>query len=165
MTKAHYLSRLLNVAIGLAWVFTAGVSAQTTVNFTVNVISAPPCQFNGGNNVAVSFGNEVLTTRVDGVNYQQPVPYNLTCSPAPPVNALKLQFRGTDAGFDSSIQTNNGNLGIRLMNGNNPLPPNTWVNFTWPNIPVINAVPVKRPGSDLAGGAFSGAATLMVDYQ
>ncbi|MBI3310209.1 MAG: fimbrial protein, partial [Serratia liquefaciens] len=40
-----------------------------------------------------------------------------------------------------------------------------WFNFTYPNLPVLRAVPVKTPGSTLTPGGFSAAATLQVDYQ
>ena len=156
------------VLAGMALLATeAEATGTVNANFTVSVtvLSRPPCEFNGGSNVLVDFGNEVLITRVDGVNYTQPIPYNLTCLPAPPTNALKLQFRGAAAGFDSALTTSNPNLGIRLMNGSAPLAPGAWLNFTWPNTPAINAVLVKRPGTTLTPGEFTGAATLLVDYQ
>jgi len=42
---------------------------------------------------------------------------------------------------------------------------NSTVRFTHPNFPVVQAVPVKRAGSTLTGGAFNAAATLVVEYQ
>ncbi|MGL5387399.1 MAG: fimbrial protein [Serratia sp. (in: enterobacteria)] len=139
--------------------------ANTTVNFSVTVIDPPPCKINDGNDVSVNFGTDVLITRVNGENYKQPVPYNLTCVPEPSSNALKLQFTGQAAGFDSALATSNSNLGIKLLHGDTVLPINSWLNFTWPAAPEINAVLVKRPGSTLSPGVFSGVATMLVLYQ
>jgi len=142
-----------------------GAMMQTNANFSVVLVSTPPCVFNGGNSINVSFGDEVLTSRVDGVNYRQPVPYNLTCSPAPSRNAMKLQFHGMAAGFDSALSTSNPNLGIKLISGTTALPPTSWLNFSWPTMPTIDAVLVKRPGAMLLAGPFTGVATLLVEYQ
>lgn len=139
--------------------------ANTTVNFSVTVIDPPPCKINDGNDVSVDFGTEVLITRVNGENYKKPVPYNLTCVPEPSSNALKMQFSGQAAGFDSALATSNSNLGIKLLQGDTVLPVNSWLNFTWPTTPQINAVLVKRPGSTLSPGAFTGVATMVVHYQ
>lgn len=139
--------------------------ANTTVNFSVTVIDPPPCKINNGNDVSVDFGNEVLITRVNGENYKQQVPYNLTCEPQPSSNALKMQFTGQAAGFDSALATSNSNLGIKLLQGDVVLPINSWLNFTWPAAPEIKAVLVKRPGATLSPGAFTGVATMTVLYQ
>lgn len=39
----------------------------TTVNVRVTVLS-PPCIINGGRPIEVDFGDEVMTTRIDGAN-------------------------------------------------------------------------------------------------
>ncbi|NBJ34225.1 fimbrial protein [Serratia fonticola] len=141
-------------------------NAQQNVSITVTVLAAIPCTFNNGNDVAVDFGNNVITTQVDGNNYRQVVPYNLLCTGLAN-NALRLQFDGVGAGFDPGVlATNNPSLGIRLLDaGGAQIAPKSWVNFTYPLTPLIRAVPVKQAGSTLTGGTFSGAATLVIDYQ
>ncbi|WP_447907997.1 fimbrial protein [Serratia fonticola] len=158
-----FLSLMLIIASGSA--LAAGTD-QKNVLITVTVLAALPCTFNNGNDVAVDFGNDVITTQVDGNNYIKPIPYNLQCTGLAN-NALRLQFDGIGAGFDSGVlATNNSNLGIRLLDASGAqIAPKSWVNFTYPSIPLIRAVPVKQTGSTLTGGAFSGAATLLVDYQ
>jgi len=39
------------------------------------------------------------------------------------------------------------------------------VKFTYPTLPVMEAVPVKKTNSTLKGGAFSAVATLVVAQQ
>jgi type 1 fimbria pilin len=157
-----FLPLMLSMASGSV---VAG-TAQQNVSITVTVVAALPCVFNNGNDVTVDFGNDVITTQVDGNNYRRPVPYNLVCTGLPN-NALKLQFDGMGAGFDTGVlATNNPILGIRLVDGSGAqVAPKSWLNFTYPNMPVISAVPVKQAGSTLTGGAFTGAATLLVEYQ
>lgn len=41
----------------------------------------------------MNFGDEVMTTRIDGSNYRRPVNYTLTCN-GQSSNALKLQVQG-----------------------------------------------------------------------
>lgn len=158
----QFLPLMLSIASGSA---VAG-TAQQNVTITVTVVAAQPCTFNNGNDVTVDFGNDVITTQVDGNNYRKPVPYNLVCTGLTK-NALKLQFDGMGAGFDAGVLgTSNPLLGVRLMDANGTqVPPKSWLNFTYPNMPVISAVPVKQAGSTLTGGTFTGAATLLVEYQ
>ena len=61
--------------------------------------------------------------------------------------------------------TRKADLGVKLFINGADWPLNTAVNFTHPNFPVVQAVPVKRAGSRLTGGVFDAAATLVVDYQ
>lgn len=62
-------------------------------------------------------------------------------------------------------------LGIRIQQaGNKQLVPvgiTDWLNFTLSgsNGPELEAVPVKEPTTQLAGGDFNASATLVVDYQ
>ncbi|OAH32768.1 fimbrial protein [Serratia marcescens] len=140
-------------------------SSSVTVTVKVTVV-APPCIVNNNDPIEVNFG-DVLTTRVDGHTYRQPVEYNLDC-PNVSSSALKLQVRGTGAGFDSTVLATNEQpvLGIELQQGNgSKLKVNDWLNFTLPDKPVLYAVPVKQAGATLGTGAFSAAATLAVDYQ
>ncbi|SUH39507.1 minor fimbrial subunit [Salmonella enterica subsp. enterica] len=62
-----------------------------TVNMTLTIVvnAAPPCTVTGGE---VEFGN-VLTTKVDGVNYRQAVGYRLSCN-GRVSDYLKLQIQG-----------------------------------------------------------------------
>ncbi|WP_019410586.1 fimbrial protein [Pseudomonas psychrophila] len=130
------------------------------------VIVAPPvCIINGGNTLNVPFGNDLMTTRVDGVNYRRSVPYTVTCT-GQPSNGMTLKLQGVGAGFNSAVLgTNNVNLGIKLFINGADWSLNNTVNFTYPDLPTMEAVPVKKPASTLSAGAFSASATLVVALQ
>lgn len=77
---------------GLLALVQLSAEANTLVNVRVTVLS-PPCVINGGQPIEVNFGDEVMTTRIDGSNYRRPVNYTLTCN-GQSSNALKLQVQG-----------------------------------------------------------------------
>ncbi len=133
--------------------------------FYGTLVVPPPCVLNNNTDIPVSFGTDMLAGRVNGNNYAQSIPYTLDCTGAP-TTALKLQFQGTGAGFDTSVlETSKPDLGVELRSNGVKLPMNTWFNFTDPARPALTAVPVKATGSTLTGGAFTAASTLLVDYQ
>ncbi|MBC3379047.1 fimbrial protein [Serratia fonticola] len=133
--------------------------------FSGTLVVPPPCVLNNNTDIPVSFGTDLLAGRVNGSNYAQPIPYTLDCTGAP-TTALKLQFQGTGADFDTSVlETSKPDLGLELRSNGVKLPMNTWFNFTDPARPSLMAVPVKATGSTLTGGAFTAASTLLVDYQ
>lgn len=139
-------------------------AASTTIKVTVTIVAPPPCVINNNNLIEVNFGNDVMTSRIDGNYKKQPVVYSVECKNAPN-NAMKLQVQGT-AGFDSEVlKTNKDGLGVALLRNGNRQPINTWINFTYPNLPTLEAVPVKQAGATLSGGAFSAGATMKVEYQ
>ncbi|ASC85888.1 fimbrial protein [Pseudomonas fragi] len=142
-----------------------GVMAQVTVSIRGVIVAPPPCVINAGSTLNVPFGDDLMTTRIDGVNYRRGVPYTLTCGPQPS-NNMKITLQGTGAGFGSAyLGTSKSDLGIKLLLNGAAWPLNNAVNFTYPTLPVIEAVPVKNPGSTLTGGAFSASATLVVALQ
>ncbi|WP_442991095.1 fimbrial protein [Serratia marcescens] len=141
------------------------VQAATSIKVTVTIVAPPPCVINNNNLIEVNFGNDVMTTRIDGSYKKQPVVYSVECKNAPN-NAMKLQIQGVSAGFDSEVlKTNKDGLGVALLRNGNRQPINSWVNFTYPNLPTLEAVPVKQAGATLSGGEFSAGATMKVEYQ
>ncbi|EMD1301833.1 fimbrial protein [Serratia marcescens] len=141
------------------------VQAATTIKVTVTIVAQPPCVINNNNLIEVNFGNDVMTTRIDGSYKKQPVVYSVECKNAPN-NAMKLQIQGNSAGFDSEVlKTNKDGLGVALLRNGNRQPINSWINFTYPTKPTLEAVPVKRVGATLRGGKFSAGATMKVEYQ
>ncbi|CAM3997284.1 fimbrial protein [Serratia silvae] len=155
---------LFGILLGLPWVAEAKVEATSTVKVSVTVTAALPCKLNDNEPIVVDF-TDVMTTQVNGENYRQKVNYTLSCSANSP-NAIKLQFQGTSAWFDpKALQTNKMGLGIALLQGGKRLAINEWLAFTYPNLPVLEAVPVKAPNTTLDTGEFSTTATLKVAYQ
>jgi type 1 fimbria pilin len=166
MNKGAAMAKTIGlITAGLLLAVSQGVQAETSLTIRAVIIAPPPCVINGGSTLDVPFGNDLLTSRVDGVNYRRNVPYTVTCD-SPFSNALTLELKGTVASFDSRVlSTRKADLGVKLFVNGADWPLNTAVNFTYPNFPVVQAVPVKRAGSKLTGGAFDAAATLVVDYQ
>ncbi len=140
-------------------------SANMPVNIRGTVLLPPPCTINNNQTIVVDFGDEVMTTRIDGVNYKQSLTYSLQCD-IQKSNELKLSIQGSVAGFGTGLlQTDKSGLGIALYNGTQPLDLNTWVNYTYPAQLEIYAAPVKQSGVTLTGGVFNASATLLIDYQ
>ena len=156
----------LAIAFGAALLpLCEGVMAQVSVSIRGVILAPPPCVIDAGSTLNVPFGDDLMTTRIDGVNYRRSVPYTLTCGPQPS-NNMKITLQGTGAGFGSAyLGTSKSDLGIKLLLNGAAWPLNNAVNFTYPTLPVIEAVPVKNPGSTLTGGAFSASATLVVALQ
>lgn len=142
------------------------VRADTaTIKVTVTIVAPPPCVINGDNLIEVKFGDDVMTTRIDGSYKKMPVTYSVECKNAPS-NAMKIQIQGNGAGFDNGVlQTNKSDLGIKILRNGSTQPINSWINFTYPNLPKFEAVPVKKSGATLSGGVFSAGATMKVEYQ
>lgn len=166
MSKGATMAKSIGlIATGVLLAVSQGLQADTNLTIRAVIIAPPPCVINGGSTLDVPFGNDLLTSRVDGVNYRRGVPYTVTCD-SPFSNALSLELKGTAAAFDNrALATRKADLGVRLFVNGADWPLNTGVNFTYPNFPVVQAVPVKRAGSQLTGGAFDATATLVVDYQ
>nr|MCD4642067.1 fimbrial protein [Proteus mirabilis] len=68
--------------------------------------------------------------------------------------------------FDANaLMTNITGLGIRILYQNKPLKLGQAINFTYPDFPVLEAVPVRDFSTLLVGGDFSTTATLRMEYQ
>lgn len=140
------------------------VPGMVSVNISGNVIAPPPCVINGGKTIEVNFG-EVMSTRIDGVNYKQPITYSAECYKMP-TNALKISIRGNGTGFDANaLTTNITGLGVRILYQGKLLRLEQAVNFTYPNFPVLEAIPVRDYAAALIGGDFEATATLRMEYQ
>jgi type 1 fimbria pilin len=139
-------------------------SSSSTINVTV-ILTAPPCKISNNNIIEIDFGNDVQTTLVDGSYKKMQVPYTVQCEAGAP-SAMNIRIEGTGAMFDSNVlATNISNFGIAILNDGARLPINSPKDFTYPNWPRLYAVPVKRTGAILKGGAFSAAAIMKVEYR
>ncbi|EOY5052100.1 fimbrial protein [Serratia marcescens] len=140
--------------------------AGSTVSVKVTVMAPLPCVLNEKKPIEVDFGDEVITTSINGNMYREEVVYDLSCS-GQGKNAMRLQINGLGAAFDSSaLQTSITGLAIAFEQPKGKrLPVNGWANFDYPQLPELYAVPVKKNGVVLPTGEFSATATLRVDYQ
>jgi type 1 fimbria pilin len=159
----RHSSRL--IAAGCLLFLVATQALATTVTVSVTIVAPPPCVINGGKLIEVKFGDEVMTSRIDGSNYETLVPFTLVCT-GQSKNAMKFKITGA-AGFETgTLATEQTALAIRLLNHNVKFSLNEWNDFDYATTkPILSAVPVKQSGSTLIAGAFSASATAMVDYQ
>lgn len=142
-----------------------GVLAAAGVNIRVEILAPPPCIINGNITLDVPFGDELMTTRIDGVKYRRDVPYTVKCDRSPS-NAMTITLQGSGATFDNTtLSTSNSDLGIKLLMGGNVWPLNNVLKFTYPSLPKMEAVLVKKTNSVLSAGAFSATATIVVALQ
>lgn len=159
------MKQLTAVMLLLAGLCDSSTRAADNMAFKGTLTELPPCKINDDKPIEVNFGNEVVTTRVDGSNYRMAVNYGVTCT-GQSSSAMKIQIQGTGAGFDSTVlQADKTDLGIALFNNDKKLALNTWLNFTYPTFPKLEAVPVKKTGATLVAGAFKAGALMIVDYQ
>lgn len=168
---------LLYIAAILA-VSSAGTAVAATeatsqpIELTGTLIEPPACTINSGNDIDVFFGDNVGINRVDGINYQQPVDYQIMCEVPPDgeVVTLGIIMTGTPTEFDSAaVQaqidgSSSTDLGIKLTLGGDDFTLNKRVDIG-KGQPVLMAVPVKKPGSTLPEGGFHATATLLADYE
>ncbi|MBH2681290.1 fimbrial protein [Serratia marcescens] len=164
VNKGIGIQRLL--ALTLAGCLILPVQSATNITVSVTVLAPLPCVFDGNKPIEVNFGDEVLTTRIDGGNYRMPIAYSLSCS-GQGKNAMKLQIAGNGASFNSQLlQTNVNGLGIALLRNGTRIPLNSWQSFTYSTtLPVLEAVLVRQVGVELPTGEFNASATLRADYQ
>ncbi|MGP3070585.1 fimbrial protein [Serratia nevei] len=156
--------RFLSLTVLVMGLLYSTYSCAADITIKVAVLEQPSCVINGERPIEVDFGDDVIVNRVDGRNYSRPIGYTLNCGGGS--GKLKMQLRGSSAAFDSQLlQTSNGDLGIALLRDGNRVAPNSWMNFNYGDVPILTAVPVKRPGSVLKGGLFTAGATMLIAYQ
>ena len=154
-------------AFTMSWLLmlSATTGADTTINFSGTLISAPQCTVNSNNKIDVDFGDDMITRQVDGIRYKTQLIYALSCASLAQ-QGLTLTINGSAAAFGSGlIKTDKPRLGIRLYNGSNILMPGTPVTFTYGSPPTLYAVPVAQDNTTLTAGAFSGTGTMVFAYQ
>ncbi|CAI1929832.1 fimbrial protein [Serratia marcescens] len=145
-----------------------GHAADNTAAMTFSgILNEPPaCVINNGQQIDVDFGERVGISKVDGQNYLQTINYRIDCEPGGSGQTLGLTLIATASGFDSAaVPTSVPDLAIRLLLAGNAFVLNKRVAIDAANPPVLQAVPVKRKGSELKPQAFSAQATLLADYQ
>ncbi|WNN46702.1 fimbrial protein [Winslowiella toletana] len=140
---------------------------EADMTFRGTLIEPPPCTINDGNQVDVDFGERVGINKVNGVNYRQPLNYQIVCEKSAASSlALTLSLSGAQTGFDNeALLSSKENLGIRVYQNDQPFTPGSSLAIDLSSPPRLEAVPVKNAGSTLTEGAFEAWATLRADYQ
>lgn len=159
-----YLIVFLNAILLLTNWSVIASTTNSTVKVQVTLIKQPECVVNEHNSLDIDFG-EIIASKIDGVNYLTKINYTISCTNIVS-NALKIKLLGTASKFDpSAFETNMEDLGIALKANNSPVIVNDWINFEYPNLPILHVVPVKSKNAVFTGGGFHAGATLLVDYQ
>lgn len=142
---------------------TADTDPSAHFHGTLNVVE---CHINNDTKQTVDFGDAVGIHRINGKRYEQPVPFTVDCKnyAGGDVPALTLKLEGTATSFnDAAVATNVSGLGIELRNNGTAQPLNKTVTFDYQSIPVITAVPVKDPSTDLSAQTFTATVKLTVE--
>ncbi len=161
--------RWQHIAMCVLW----GMSGSSALGLGANlygtlVVTPPECTLNNNNQAPIHFG-DILLTRIDGNNYVQPVPLNLSCvSLAKPNLTFTLEGDPTSFNSNGALKTSNDKLGIVFYVNDVRQAINQPVNVNYTALPSLKAAPVKNGtasfiGSD--GGTFTALATLKVSYQ
>ncbi|MGL5385889.1 MAG: fimbrial protein [Enterobacterales bacterium] len=158
------LGATLLVLLSLVLLAVSPLWAADNMSFRGALIEPPPCQVNNGSDIDVPF-DKVGVNTVDGINHRRQVPYVLDCTAGPAWNMV-LTLIGPSASFErATLQTNIANLGIKIYQNGQPFDLDTPLGIDPQNPPRLEAVPVKKTGSELPEGAFEVTATLRADYQ
>ncbi|CAI1189881.1 putative minor fimbrial subunit StfF [Serratia marcescens] len=156
---------------GIAWLFasstlsSAGMAAENMAFFGT-LVEPPACTINNGGLVDVDFGNRVGIKKVDGVNYLQPMNYQINCDPNAQAWAMTLEIVGVSADYDrAAVVTGVKDLAIQIKQNGVPFELNKPIPIQLTNPPHLEAVPVKRQRATLKEGPFEATATLKAVYQ
>lgn len=159
LTMTRYFLALLAAALLMP-----SAQAALTVNVT-GVLVDGVCEINNGEKINVDFGSNLQSREINGENFMKSIDYTLSCEELVS-NDLEMQFEGTATSFsDDYLATDREGLGIKIYMNGEAMPLNTWTPFTWPEIPILQAAPVKIDGSEVETGVFSASATLKIQYQ
>ncbi|MDR9614599.1 fimbrial protein [Providencia rettgeri] len=142
-----------------ATIFNANVSVivlQQTCDITSSINPNQP--------ITIDFG-DISVPKINGLEYQREIPFNLNCSDGANNPALKLRIVGSDGIYSTMLGTSRDNLSIIFRFGNNILNLNGWANFNYSLRPKLTAAPFTMSHSTLTGGTFTASATLVVEYQ
>ncbi|HGE8278993.1 pilus assembly protein [Serratia marcescens] len=143
----------------------AGMAAEN-MTFFGTLVEPPACTINNGGLVDVDFGNRVGIKKVDGVNYLQPMNYQVNCDPNAQAWAITLEIVGVSADYDrAAVVTGVKDLAIQIKQNGVPFELNKPIPIQLTNLPHLEAVPVKRQGATLKEGPFEATATLKAVYQ
>lgn len=160
MTNPQY--RLLSAVIALT--LTPASWSSLTVNVT-GVVVEGVCEINNGETIHVDFSSNLQPRLIDGENFMKAIEYSLTCEDLTS-NDLEMEFEGIASTFSEDyLATDREGLGIKLYMNGVSMPLNTWMPFTWPEVPVLQAAPVKSEATEVETGVFSASATLKIQYQ
>ncbi len=155
--------------LGASAVCSSAVSAKESsiaVSFSGMLVDAAACSIEANQPIQVSFGNQVVVEKIDGLEYQQAIAFRLNCSQLNST-AMRLRIQGsaTQIAGRTVLDAGKNGLGIALYRNRSNMSPNVWYSFTYPNPPTLTAAPIKNSTANLELGSFAMTATLTIEYQ
>ncbi|EIG7638154.1 fimbrial protein [Escherichia coli] len=153
------------ISLILLWGFCS--MALSNVSFHGYLVQPPNCTISNAQTIEITF-QDVLIDDINGSNYEQTVPYSITCDTAvrDPLMEMTLSWSGTPSDFDNAaVSSNITGLGIQLKQAGQSFTINTPLVVNETDLPVLTAVPVKKSDVVLPEADFEAWATLQVDYQ
>ncbi|CAI1707296.1 fimbrial protein [Serratia entomophila] len=146
----------------------ASLQAAENMSFRGTLLEHPPCEINGGQPIAIDFG-DVGVNKVDGENYAQTFQIIYDCKGTSTDKILR--YVGNATAFDpAAVQSNIPDFGIQLRHTSlqgvtspfavgSTLPIPAYVGSS-----TFIATPVKKASTELQDGAFTAGATLQLEY-
>lgn len=135
-------------------------------NIHVNVeVLGPSCTVNNGEIIEVDFGDEILSTKLNGANYKQSFTLSIQCNSAT-ANTVYLAFQGEqwEPGINA-LKTSKENLHIEFYRGWNLILLNEKVAVPKDELYFFQATPRKFGSVKVQPGPFSASATTVVYYE
>lgn len=142
------------ISLILLWGFCS--MALSNVSFHGYLVQPPNCTISNAQTIEITF-QDVLIDDINGSNYEQTVPYSITCDTAvrDPLMEMTLSWSGTPSDFDNAaVSSNITGLGIQLKQVGQSFTINTPLVVNETDLPVLTAVPVKKSGVVLARGGL-----------
>jgi type 1 fimbria pilin len=138
--------------------------SEPNVNISGTIVASMPCKVNNDAVTDIEFNN-VIVSSINGVNFTQNIPIEISCSPGFS-SELDLTFQGMSSPLGSSvIVTSIDGLGINISKNGNPVEINKKFSIDWRAPFQLQATPVKENNSKIDGGEFSATANLLISLQ
>lgn len=158
MKNKGFISRSL-ILLYLVTANTYSANQGTNINITATVIGPPPCTL--PSSMEVRFNN-VDIDKIQGMNIREKINYSLKCTS----NAkFSLKILGGNVDFDQGVlKTDKQNLGIKIYAANKAWDINTPLAInSLSELPLLEAVLVRKTNQPLSAGQFTSNATLIVE--
>lgn len=128
--------------------------AGTPANIKVIIVAPPSCIVE--RNMPVDFDRQLNPLQTDGVDYQQDIAYTLDCGNTdypPGLEVTRLVI--VNAFTAGLLRARIAGRGIALLRGNNALLPNQPFMVLSPELPKLQAIPVRVLSAPLPPGDFT----------
>ncbi|MGK3141808.1 fimbrial protein [Pantoea sp. C2G6] len=136
------------------------------ITISGTVIATASCTFGSDKTIEIEFG-DVYISQIIGDTYKKPVDYTLSCEGDADGKTVYMEWVGDQSSFDSTLLTTDvTGLGVKLLQNNTQVSPNTRFTIDAASPPSLDVVLVKNSGASFTNGQeFNASATLKVDYQ